>query len=84
MRFLNRSAGRLSRHRRRPVAGLVLLLLALVLTGGLYAAIAPASAGPAKSDEELVAEGRKLHDKRHAIAARDWARDKARLMRARG
>jgi SsrA-binding protein len=31
-----------------------------------------------------VAEGRKLHDKRHAIAARDWARDKARLMRARG
>ena len=33
MRFLNRSAGRLSRHRRRPVAGLLLLLLGLVLTG---------------------------------------------------
>ncbi len=31
-----------------------------------------------------VAEGRKKHDKRHAIADRDWARDKARLMRARG
>lgn len=28
--------------------------------------------------------GRKKEDKRHAIAARDWQRDKARLMRARG
>lgn len=31
-----------------------------------------------------VAEGRKKHDKRAAVAARDWQRDKARLMRARG
>lgn len=31
-----------------------------------------------------LAEGRKKHDKRQAIADRDWARDKARLMRARG
>ena len=31
-----------------------------------------------------VAEGRKKHDKRAAIAARDWQRDKARLLRARG
>jgi SsrA-binding protein len=31
-----------------------------------------------------LAEGRKKHDKRQAIAARDWARDKARLMRAKG
>jgi SsrA-binding protein len=31
-----------------------------------------------------VAEGRKAHDKRAAVAERDWARDKARLMRARG
>ncbi len=31
-----------------------------------------------------VAEGRKKHDKRAAIAARDWQRDKARLMRAKG
>jgi len=31
-----------------------------------------------------VAEGRKKHDKRAAIAERDWQRDKARLMRARG
>ena len=28
-----------------------------------------------------VAEGRQKHDKRHAIAARDWQRDKARLLR---
>jgi SsrA-binding protein len=31
-----------------------------------------------------VGEGRKKSDKRHAIAARDWQRDKARLMRDRG
>lgn len=30
------------------------------------------------------AEGRTRADKRHAIADRDWARDKARLLRARG
>jgi len=31
-----------------------------------------------------VGEGRKKSDKRHAIAARDWQRDKARLIRAKG
>jgi SsrA-binding protein len=31
-----------------------------------------------------LAEGRKKHDKRQAIAARDWQRDKARLLRNRG
>jgi SsrA-binding protein len=31
-----------------------------------------------------VAEGKKQHDKRAAIAARDWQRDKARLMRDKG
>ena len=31
-----------------------------------------------------VAEGKQKQDKRAAVAARDWARDKARLMRARG
>jgi ubiquinol-cytochrome c reductase cytochrome c subunit len=59
--LLNGSAGRLSRHRRRPLAGLLLLMLGLVLTGSLYAAFAPSSsADSATSDEELVAEGRKL------------------------
>jgi ubiquinol-cytochrome c reductase cytochrome c subunit len=59
--FLNRSAGRLSRHRRRPVAGLLLMVLGLALTGTLYAAFAPSStADSTKSDEELVDQGRKL------------------------
>ena len=31
-----------------------------------------------------LGEGRKNADKHHAIAERDWQRDKARLMRARG
>ena len=59
--FLNRSAGRLSRHRRRPVAGLLLLMLGLVLTGALYASFAPSStADSAKSDQELAEQGRNL------------------------
>lgn len=60
MRLLNRSAGRISRHRRGPVAGLVVLLIGLLLTGGLYTVFAPAQAEKAQSDTELVAEGRKL------------------------
>jgi SsrA-binding protein len=31
-----------------------------------------------------IAKGKKLHDKREAEKKRDWARDKARLMRAKG
>jgi SsrA-binding protein len=31
-----------------------------------------------------VARGKKLHDKRQSEKARDWARDKARLMRVKG
>lgn len=31
-----------------------------------------------------IAEGRKKQDKRAAVAERDWQRDKARLLRARG
>jgi SsrA-binding protein len=31
-----------------------------------------------------LAKGKKLHDKRETEKARDWARDKARLMRAKG
>jgi SsrA-binding protein len=30
-----------------------------------------------------IARGRKMHDKRQAEKARDWARDKARLLRAK-
>jgi len=31
-----------------------------------------------------IAKGKKLHDKREAAADRDWARDKARLLREKG
>jgi SsrA-binding protein len=31
-----------------------------------------------------LAKGRKTHDKRHAIKEREWNRDKARLLRAKG
>jgi ubiquinol-cytochrome c reductase cytochrome c subunit len=60
VRLLNRSAGRLSRLRRRPLAGLAVLLLGLLMTGTLYAAFAPAQAGQADTDAEQVAKGRQL------------------------
>jgi ubiquinol-cytochrome c reductase cytochrome c subunit len=60
VRFLNRSAGRLSRHRRGPLAGLSVLLLGLLMMGGLYTAFSPAQAQQQPSDDELVAEGREL------------------------
>ena len=60
MRLLNRSAGRLSRHRRGPLAGLAVVLLGLLLTGGLYAAFSPAQAGSTESSAEQIAEGREL------------------------
>ncbi|QBR94177.1 c-type cytochrome [Nocardioides euryhalodurans] len=60
MRFLNRSAGRISRHRRGPLAGLLVLLLGLLLTGGLYTMFSPAQAQETQSDEELIAKGREL------------------------
>jgi ubiquinol-cytochrome c reductase cytochrome c subunit len=53
-------AGRLSRHRRRPLAGLAVLLFGLLLTGSLYAAFAPAQAGQADTDADQVAKGREL------------------------
>ena len=34
--------------------------------------------------ELALATGKKAHDKREAVAARDWQRDKARLMREKG
>jgi len=60
VRFLNRSAGRISRHRRGPVAGLLVMLIGLLLTGGLYAAFSPASAQSEETDAEQVAKGREL------------------------
>lgn len=60
MRLLNRSAGRISRHRRGPLAGLAVLLIGLLMTGGLYAVFSPAQAQQTETDEELVAQGREL------------------------
>lgn len=60
MRFLNRTAGHLSRHRRRSAAGLVVLLLGLLTMGGFAALVSPTQAQPAQADEELIAEGREL------------------------
>lgn len=60
MRLLNRSAGRVSRYRRGPVAGLLLLLLGLGLTGGLYQTFSPAQAAKSDTQAMKVEEGRKL------------------------
>ncbi|HEY0950038.1 MAG TPA: cytochrome c [Nocardioides sp.] len=57
---MNRSAGRLSRHRRGPLAGLAVVLLGLLLTGGLYTVFSPAQAGSAAASEEQIAQGREL------------------------
>jgi len=59
VRLLNRSLGRLSRHRRGPVAGLAVVLMGLLLTGGLYAAFSPASAQEDGSAAQIK-QGREL------------------------
>ncbi len=59
MRLLNRPLGRLSRHRRGPLAGLLVLLLGLLLTGGLYAAFSPAQARENDSEAQIK-QGREL------------------------
>ncbi len=57
---LSRLAGRISGSRRSRLAAPVVLLLALLSTGGLYAAFAPASAETKTADADLVARGRAL------------------------
>jgi ubiquinol-cytochrome c reductase cytochrome c subunit len=51
---------RLSAKRRSPVAGLVVVLLGLLLTGGGYALLSPASAATDKASQSTVAQGRAL------------------------
>ncbi|MEV7119150.1 cytochrome bc1 complex diheme cytochrome c subunit [Kitasatospora griseola] len=53
---------KLSARRRHPLAAVVVLLLALAATGGLYAAFAPASKAQADSSSQSLAidEGKKL------------------------
>ena len=61
LRFLNRSAGRLSRHRRGPLAGLVLMLMGLSLAGGLYAVFSPSSSAASAQDQTaMAAKGHQL------------------------
>ncbi len=60
MRLLNRTAGRLSRHRRGPLAGLAVLLLGLLISGSLYTAFSPAQADTQPSETEQVAQGKEL------------------------
>jgi ubiquinol-cytochrome c reductase cytochrome c subunit len=60
VRLLNRTAGRLSRHRRGPLAGLVVLLLGLLISGSLYTALAPAQANNQASETDQVAQGKEL------------------------
>jgi ubiquinol-cytochrome c reductase cytochrome c subunit len=51
---------RLSRKRRSPLAGLVVVLLGLLLTGGAYALLSPASAETSQADQSTVSQGRQL------------------------
>jgi ubiquinol-cytochrome c reductase cytochrome c subunit len=60
VRLVNRPLGRLSRQRRRPLAGLVVVLMGLLLTGGLYAAFSPASSAKEDDTAALVKQGREL------------------------
>jgi len=58
VRFLS---ARLSARRRSPLAGLVVLLMGLLITGGAYAALSPAVAtDDLASDQQVVDQGRKL------------------------
>jgi ubiquinol-cytochrome c reductase cytochrome c subunit len=59
VRLLNRPLGRLSRHRRGRLAGLLVVLIGLLLTGGLYAVFSPASAQDDSSAAQIK-QGREL------------------------
>jgi ubiquinol-cytochrome c reductase cytochrome c subunit len=51
---------RLSAKRRSPRAGFVVVLLGLLLTGGAYALLSPASAETDRASQSTVAQGRAL------------------------
>ena len=51
---------RLSAKRRSPVAGIVVVLLGLLLTGGVYALVSPASAETEPASQSTVTQGRAL------------------------
>jgi ubiquinol-cytochrome c reductase cytochrome c subunit len=53
-------SARLSAKRRSPLAGLVVLLLGLLVTGGLYAVLSPATAQNSQASQSTVEKGRAL------------------------
>jgi ubiquinol-cytochrome c reductase cytochrome c subunit len=53
-------SARLSAKRRSPLAGFVVLLLGLLLTGGVYAVLSPATAQTDQAAQSTVAQGRAL------------------------
>ncbi len=57
MRLLS---ARLSTKRRSPLAGLVVVVMGLLITGGLYAVLSPATAETSDADQSTVAQGREL------------------------
>ena len=57
MRLLS---ARLSAKRRSPLAGFVVLVLGLLMTGGLYAVLSPATADSNTADQSTVEQGRAL------------------------
>jgi ubiquinol-cytochrome c reductase cytochrome c subunit len=59
-RISRRISGRLSAGRRSRLAAPLVLLLGLLLTGGMYAALSPASAQTSSADEDMVAKGKAL------------------------
>jgi ubiquinol-cytochrome c reductase cytochrome c subunit len=59
-RISHRISGRLSTGRRSRLAAPLVLLLGLVITGGMYAALSPATAQTSAADENMVAKGRAL------------------------
>ncbi len=59
-RLAHRIAGRLSTGRRSRVAAPLVLLLGLLVTGGMYAALSPASAQSRADDADMVAKGRSI------------------------
>lgn len=57
---MRRLTARLSTKRRSPLAGIAVLLLGLVVTGGLYALFSPAEAASTAASSDDVAKGRQL------------------------
>lgn len=55
-----RLVSRLSSRRRSPLAGLVVVALGLLLTGGAFALLSPASAQSDQASQSTVTQGRKL------------------------